>query len=234
MEMRMKWTMLEKMYGNLVVSAFIGNEEGRDQLVCVYDKLLQKAFVPAQRELEMLRTICKSDADWAAYYYFSGLNFEFAANMISENCEEYSQKALEEYRKSCALGCRLYLPHQQIAQAEYNAGKIEAAEREYAQAICCFEESGKAGVPYDHTLAALYESHAVCLTYLQAFERAEQDLRKSEELQKKKSGRSASWALLYGMQENWKEAEKYVKRAERESVALGKRVREALDAMRSE
>lgn len=183
------WQAHMQVFGPILEPAFAGDYQARVALTAVLNTLSNHDINGALAGLRKLRDQCATDADKAAWLFFSGVCMEFAG-------QKYPM--LDAYRQAGLYHHKFYLPYMKVAKCAYEDRALDISVENYLLAIACFDG---APTPADtQILASAYTNLAACYTMMHRFAEAEAALMQSEALLPSQPGRAATRAVLAAVQ----------------------------------
>ena len=185
------WKAHMQAFGPILEPAFAENYQARVALTAVLNKLSNQDINGALAGLRKLRDQCATDADKAAWLFFSGVCMEFAG-------QKYPM--LDAYRQAGLYHHKFYLPYMKVAKYAYEDRALDISVENYLLAIGCFDGDP---TPADtQILASAYTNLAACYTMMHRFDEAEAALAQSQALLPNQPGRAATRAVLAAVQGN--------------------------------
>lgn len=194
------WQAHVQAFGPILKPAFVDNYQARLDLTAALNFISNGELEKGLKKLQLIESVCSTDADKAAWLFCMGLCFEMAN--IKEDMVAYYQEAGE-------YGHKFYLPYSKVAKTAHNDAVFEIAEVNYVKAIQCLEDD-EIDEQKKIVLGSVYTNYASCLTMMHRYEDAHEALEKSEKILPELNGRAASKAILAAAKGDAKLAYYYV------------------------
>lgn len=180
------WQEHMKAFGPILEPAFTDDYQAKVDLTAALNHISRRDIVKGLKKLQAVETHCVTDADYAAWLFFSGLCMEMANR---------KEEMLSFYQQAGEYGHRFYLPYLQIAKAAHNDAAFDIAKDNYLKTVRCLENDDLD----DRNrvmIGSVYTNLVSCLTMMHCYDEAEEALRKSMEILPEQPGRTATEAIL--------------------------------------
>lgn len=193
------WQTHIQAFGPILEPAFVDNYKARIDLTAALNFISNREFKKGLEKLQLIKDVCSTDEDKAAWFFCMGLCLEMAN--IKEDMIAYYQQAGE-------YGHKFYLPYLKIAKTAHNDAVFEVAEENYIKAIQCLRDD-KMNEQKRSILGSAYTNYASCLTMMHRYDEASEALKKSTEILPEQKGRAATEAILQAAIGNAEKANYY-------------------------
>ena len=205
----LKWRDIHKQqFGELFDSAFSGNDEAQIHFTAALIMISQRQFAKAQPILDLLESLCISDTDTAAVYYFKGLNYECLENEAQMN--EYYEK-LRALNVPFTVVCQLH-PYYRTAKFAQRASECTKSIHYYQKSLQFFDGITPSPAQAKTIGMILYDIATVCL-YEHNYGECEKFLDLSKQYDSSQNHqRDYVRAILYAVQGKSDESKKIVKK----------------------
>ncbi len=210
------WQVHMQAFGPILGPAFPTDYQAKVHLAAALNKLSGRDIQGALEKLKMVQKCCETDADKAAWSYFTGLCFEMAGQ---------HQRMQELYMMAGDFGHSFYLPYLKLAKNAHQSGVYDIAARYYRQGISCLDANASDGQTKT-VLASAWCNFGTCLTMMHEFNEAQEALEKSKKYGESLPGRSATEAVLCAARGQKEQTEALLAAVERENPDLAAKTRQ--------
>lgn len=204
------WEIHMEAFGPILGPAFMHNFEAKVHLVSALNSISKNEIQKGFAKLSLIKDMCSSGEDFAAWYFSMGLGFELSG-MQKEMCRCYEECI--KYKPEFSL------PYLMIAKCAHFSANLEYAEKNYRKAAEFLEkENLPKQTPF--VRASIYTNYFSCLTSLGKYEEAEKILKKSEEIFPDLPQRLHYAAILYAYMGNAEKLSEYMEKLKNTSAEL--------------
>lgn len=182
-----QWAVHMAAFGPILGPAFPEDYPSRVHLMAALGRISRRDLRGGLEKLEQLRDKCETNADKAAWLFFTGLCYDLAGRQ---------EQMLSYYREAGEYNHSFYMPYLKMAKVWQQSCLYDRAEENYRSAIGCFNGTGLSDED-KRILGAAYTGLATTLTMMHRYEEAQDALRISRQLWPDAAGRSAAEAVLY-------------------------------------
>ncbi len=204
------WDTHMESFGPILGPAFQFNFEARLHLTAALNNLNRKQIKNCFIKLNLIKDMCKTDEDCAAWFFFMGLAFELSG---------MKDEMLRYYRECIKYEPAFSLPYLMIAKCAHAEADLEYAEINYKKAID-FLENEDLPTQTDFVRASIYTNYFSCLTSLGKYNEAEYALKKSEEILPEFTERLHYAAILYAYMGNEEKLSEYLSKLKNANTNL--------------
>lgn len=173
-------------FGPMLENAYAGDMEARTHLTAALNNLSRGETEAARGRLETLGKAIKTDADKAAWLFFTGLLLEKSGKL---------PEAVRLYAGANQIGHDFYLPYLKAARFIHGEGGFGMAADNYLRALECLKIfSGSTAT--EQLEASIHANLAGCLTYKRDLAAAEEHMALSVQAVDKMPGRDNIESVL--------------------------------------
>lgn len=185
-EVQENWKIHERAFGPILTPAFTDNPMARIHLAGALNDISNRNVQAGTDKLYTMAGACKTDADWAAWWFCMGLGYEMGGKR---------NEMIEYYSKAGEYDHHFYLPYMKVAKSAHMDAHFDQAEKNYRKAVSCLEEQD-INEQTREIIASAYTNLASALTLMHRYEDAEEALEKSRQCQPVLPARLAAEAIL--------------------------------------
>ena len=211
-------------FGPILAPAFKDNFEAKIHLTAALNNISRREFEKCFIKLNILKDMCSSDEDCAAWFFCMGLAFEFSG-MKDEMLRYYNECV--KYEPSFSL------PYLMIAKCSHAEGNPAFAEKYYEKAVHFLEEE-HLPTQTPRIISSVYVNYFSCLTSIGKYSEAETYLKESEEIFQDFPERLHYAAILYAYMGNNKKYNEYMLLLEKENPNLYKTTKKLIEELQSQ
>lgn len=221
-----------RMFGEIIDPAFRDDIAARLRLIDTLELMMRGRLPEATKKLYGLHEFCRSDADFAAWYFFTGV--------LCEKCG-MTEPALFYYGESAKCDPEFYMVYLQLAKCLHTKKRYEGALNAYITALDEVLSRPKRdevpAVREDALLGSIHANAANCLLMMRRYDDAEFELYEAERYGCEDPMLWLTWATLYAATGRRAQASERMSRLRAESpeleAASALRVREVIEQRNS-
>ena len=186
------WYIHARMFGDIMEPAFVDDMASRIELVAALNLISRNDVPKGMSKLNRLYPACRTDEDFAAWYFFMGLCCERvrlldrAAVMLAESAKREPQ---------------FYMVYLMLAKCLHETKHYEAAVSGYYSALeLVLNRPKKDEVPAvrdEPLIGSLHGNMANCLVMMRRYDEAEYELYEAEANNYSPPMLNLTWAMLY-------------------------------------
>lgn len=186
------WGLHSRMFGQIMDPAFTGDNAARLELVAALNLLSRGEMIRGMKKLDGLFKFCKTDEDFAAWYFFMGVCYEKtgmrdrAAVLLSESAKREPD---------------FYMVYLLLAKCLHEEKHYESALAGYMRALECAEDIPQRdeipAVRTEPLLGSIHGNMAACLVMMRHYDEAEYELYEAQSYGYTPPLLNLSWAMLY-------------------------------------
>lgn len=181
-----------RMFGEIIDPAFRDDIAARLRLIDTLELMMRGRLPEASKKLYGLHEFCRSDADFAAWYFFTGV--------LCEKCG-MTEPALFYYGESAKCDPEFYMVYLQLAKCLHTKKRYESALNAYITALDEVLSRPKRdevpAVREDALLGSIHANAANCLLMMRRYDDAEFELYEAQRYNYSPPQMLVTWATLY-------------------------------------
>ena len=159
------WEIHMKAFGPILEPAFQDNAAAKVHLTAALNQISRGDTKNGLLSLKNVQPLCKDDADYAAFFYFMGLNSERSGD---------ARGAHRFYLRANEFNHQFYLPYMRAAKYAHTSADFETAAQNYRKAIECLNTGDDETIPQFQRLCVSARSNlGSCLTMMHRYAEAE-------------------------------------------------------------
>lgn len=186
------WSTHCRMFGDLLEPAFADDEASRLELVGALNLISRGKYTAAAKKLDRLLDACRSDADFAAVNFFTGVCWD-KTGIIDMAIVYYGEAAKREPE--------FYMVYLMLAKCLHAKRHYEAASGAYVKALDeILSRPKKDEVPAvreEPLLGSVHGNLASCLIMMRRYDDAEFELYEAQRYNYSPPQMLVTWATLY-------------------------------------
>lgn len=204
-----------RMFGEIIDPAFRDDIAARVRLIDALELMTRGRLNKASGKLRGLEGFCRSDADYAAWYFFTGAL-----------CEKYgmTEPALFFYGESAGCDPEFYMVYLRLANCLHTKKRYDGALNAYIKALDeVLSRPKRNEVPAvceEALLGSIHANAANCLLMMRRYDDAEFELCEAERYGCARPMLQLTWAMLYAATERRAQANERMSRLRIESPEL--------------
>ena len=186
------WYVHARMFGDIMEPAFTDDMASRLELVAALNYMSRNEISRGINKLSRLMGACKTDDDFAAWYFFMGVCYERA---------RMPDRASIMYAESAKREPQFYMVYLLLAKCLHECKHYETAVAGYIHALeLVMERPRKDEVPVvrdEPLMGSIHGNMANCLVMMRRYDEAEYELYEAEGLGYTPPYMNLTWAMLF-------------------------------------